>query len=268
MRDFRDSKAMAQTLREALTAKAVTISHSESLELVSKMLGLADWNTLSARIQAAQPAHEASATAYPVVPMRDFVAFPAAHSTLFVGRPRTMQALDQAFEQGRREVVLVAQKDPAADQPGGDDLFRIGVLGRLMEVLKLPPPGGTQDGRGESMKILVYGQRRVGIRRVTADTGSLLAEIADIHEGAFPEATALVRQVHERFETYAGMRKLALPEGWPRLGQIGDPGRLADLVAQQLPMTVQAKQALLEMLDPVQRLDQVAGLLEQETEAA
>src|SRR5262249_35207621 len=123
MRDFRDAKAMAQILRTSLTAKAVTISHSESLELVSKMLGVADWNTLSAQIQAGREAPIAAATPageagrYPAIPIRDFVPFPSAMIPLFIGREKTIRALDHAFQR-QREVVLAVQKDSGVDEPG------------------------------------------------------------------------------------------------------------------------------------------------------
>ena len=93
MRDFRDAKAMAQTLRESLTTKSVTISHSESLELVSRMFGLADWNTLSAMLQstrrdATTPAGKRprEATSYPAIPLRDFIPFPSVNFAIYVGR--------------------------------------------------------------------------------------------------------------------------------------------------------------------------------------
>jgi len=125
MRDFRDAKAMAQTLRDSLSTKALTISHSESLELVSKMFGAADWNTLSALIQAGRGAPATAPAAaqqaepartYPAMPIRDLVPFPSATFPLFVGRPKSVQALDHAFER-QREVVLVVQKDSAVDFP-------------------------------------------------------------------------------------------------------------------------------------------------------
>src|SRR5437764_11465346 len=105
MRDFRDAKAMAQTLRESLTTKTVNISHSESLELVSRMLGVADWNTLSALLQADRrdtttapvKSHATTAT-YPAMPIRDIVPFPAALFPLFVGREKTIRALTHAYE--------------------------------------------------------------------------------------------------------------------------------------------------------------------------
>src|SRR5258708_10664046 len=119
MRDFRDAKAMAQTLRESLPTKSVNISHSESLELVSKMLGVSDWNTLSALLQADRRDTEApviqrqtGTASYPAVPIRDLVPFPTATYPLFVGREKTMRALNNAFER-QREAVLAIQRRPA-----------------------------------------------------------------------------------------------------------------------------------------------------------
>ncbi len=137
MRDFRDAKAMAQTLRQSLTQKSVSISHSESLELVSKMLGAADWNTLSALIQAGRREGVAAAAAapavpgrYPAIPLRDLVPFPTAIYPLFAGRQKTVRALDHAFER-QREIVIAVQKDAALDEPTTDDCHDIGVLARL-----------------------------------------------------------------------------------------------------------------------------------------
>src|SRR6202047_3642144 len=139
MRDFRDAKTMAQPLREALTTKAVNISHSESLELVSKMLGVSDWNTLSALLQADRRDTEApvaqrqiAVRSYPAVPLRDLVPFPTATYPLFVGREKTIHALNQAFER-QREVVLAIQRESAVDEPKFEDLYEIGVLAQLLE---------------------------------------------------------------------------------------------------------------------------------------
>jgi ATP-dependent Lon protease len=143
MRDFRDAKTMAQTLRESLTTKAVTISHSESLELVSKMLGVSDWNTLSALLQADRretgisgAKRPSEAVSYPAMPLRDLVPFPTMSYPLFVGREKTMHALDQAFER-QREVVLVVQRNSAVDEPGFDDIYEVGVLASLLELMRL-----------------------------------------------------------------------------------------------------------------------------------
>ena len=196
MRDFRDAKSMAQTLRESLTAKAVTISHSESLELVSKMLGVADWNTLSALLQTDRrepglpvaPNQTRTATAtYPAIPVRDFVPFPTAIFPLFVGRVKTMQALDQAFE-GQREVVLAIQRQSGVDEPGLEDVYEIGVLAQLLELERLG------DG---TLKVLMQAHRRVAIRRFDRESGAFEAEVADVSEGmpvdgGVPVVTTLV----------------------------------------------------------------------------
>jgi len=199
MRDFRDAKTMAQTLRESLSTKAVTISHSESLELVSKMFGVADWNTLSAMLKTERPATDAPAAprqgtaVYPAIPMRDLVPFPAAVVPLFIGRRKTMQSLEWAFER-QREVVLAVQKDFATDDPTADDIHATGALATLLEVRRLPD---------DTMKALVQINRRVAIRHFIGETGAFQAEIADLDEGPIAEAPELVLRAVARFKRYA-----------------------------------------------------------------
>jgi len=161
MRDFRDAKTMAQTLREFLATKAVTITHSESLELVSKMLGVADWNTLSALLQSDHPAarpsvkpvgrERAEAGRYPAVPIRDMVPFPTAVFPLFIGREKTKASLDHAFR-SRRDVVLAIQKDAGVDEPGLQDILEIGLLAQLV---------GHEQMEDGSLKVLLEAYRRV-----------------------------------------------------------------------------------------------------------
>jgi ATP-dependent Lon protease len=124
MRDFRDAKAMAKTLREALHAKSITFTNSESQELVARILGYRDWNVLAARIQATQSsATSAQASTpfpvgadIPIVPMRDMVLFPHMISRIFVARDKTRQAVEHALVSDRR-VVIVAQRHSADDRP-------------------------------------------------------------------------------------------------------------------------------------------------------
>jgi ATP-dependent Lon protease len=256
MRDFRDAKAMAQTLRCSLSTKALTISHSESLELVSKMFGAADWNTLSALIQAGRrsPATAAapqteSARTFPAMPIRDLVPFPSATFPLFVGRPKTIQALDQAFER-QREVVLVVQKDSAVDEPGFDDICEMGVLAGILDLMRLP------DG---TLKVMVQAHRRVAIRRFFGETGAYLAEIADVSEGPIPAAPDLVENSVARFTAYAKARGISAP---PLLTLIRDPGRVADIISTHLAVPLKDKQDLLATFDPVTRLERVHALME------
>jgi ATP-dependent Lon protease len=258
MRDFRDAKTMAQTLRESLTTKAVNISHSESLELVSKMLGVADWNTLSALLQADRrdPAipgatRQAGTASYPAVPIRDLVPFPTATYPLFVGREKTIHALNQAFER-QREVVLAIQRESGVDEPGFEDLYEIGVLAQLLEVERLG------DG---TLKVLVQVRRRVVIRGFVGETGGFQAEIVDVSEGPIPDAPELIQEVVKRFERYTAARKLSMPQTSPPLDQIRDPGRVADIISSHMVLPIEDKQRLLATLDPVMRLERVDALL-------
>src|SRR6187402_2457146 len=196
MRDFRDAKAMALTLRESLTTKAVTISHSESLELVSRMLGIADWNTLSALLQSARrdtvaPVVKLRTTTalYPAIPLRDLVPFPNATYPLFVGREKTVHALNEAFE-GGREVVVAIQREAAVDEPRFSDVYEIGILAQLLELETL------RDG---TLRVLTRGLRRVALRSFAAEPAAYQAEVAEISEGAARDARDLIRRIYQRF---------------------------------------------------------------------
>ncbi|MDA9503357.1 ATP-dependent protease [Bradyrhizobium sp. CCBAU 11386] len=263
MRDFRDAKAMAQTLRDSLKTKAFNISHGESLELVSKMFGVADWNTLSAMLQTdrddrkptaavTREAPHAGIATYPAVPLRDLVPFPAASYPLFIGRPKTIQALDRAFER-QREVVLAIQKQSGVDEPGGDDVHAIGVLAQLLELEPLP------DG---TLKVLTQVHRRVLIHRfvgenVVGENGAFEAEVAALSEGPIPDAPELILRAVKRFERYAAARDIRIPGVWPLLEHTRDPGRVADIIATRLRLPMADKQKLLATLDAVARLRQV-----------
>ncbi|MCP3476351.1 LON peptidase substrate-binding domain-containing protein [Bradyrhizobium sp. CCGUVB1N3] len=264
MRDFRDAKAMAQTLRDSLQIKAISISHGESLELVSRMFGVADWNTMSAMLQADRrdgrtPPATAQATgpqngiaSYPAVPLRDLVPFPTATYPLFVGRPKTMQALDHAFER-QREVVLAIQKESGTDEPGDGDVHTIGVIAQLLELESLP------DG---TLKVLTQVNRRVLIHRFVTTSGAFEAEVAALGEGPIPDAPELILRAVKRFERYAAARDIRIPGVWPVLEQTRDPGRVADIIATRLRLPMGDKQNLLATLDPVARLKQVDAFMD------
>jgi len=257
MRDFRDAKAMAQTLRQSLTQKSVAISHSESLELVSRMLGTADWNTLSALIQSGRreaataevvrPEHPGR---YPAIPLRDLVPFPTATYPIFVGRAKTIRALDQAFER-QREVVIAIQRDSAVDEPQTADFYEIGTLARLLE--HQPIDDGT-------LKVLVEVYRRVTIRHFTGESDGYLADIADISEGPIPEAPELIQRAAERFGKYVAARDIKL-RAMPPLDRMRDPGRVADIICAYVVAPLRDKQDLLATLDPVARLEKVDAMM-------
>lgn len=259
MRDFRDAKAMAQTLRESLTTKAVTISHSESLELVSRMLGVADWNTLSAllhaeRRDAVAPAArlKTTTTLYPALPLRDLVPFPNATYPMFVGRERTFQALNQAFE-GGREVVLAVQREAAVDDPRFSDVYEIGVVAQLLELEPLA------DG---TTRVLTRGLRRVELHSFAAETAAYQAEAVDVSEAAVRDARDLIRRIYQRFQDYTVAQGILVPDIWLFFDQTRDPGQIADTVATRMNLPIRDKYELLATLDPVTRLERIEALLD------
>jgi ATP-dependent Lon protease len=261
MRDFRDAKAMAQTLRESLSNKSLAVSHSESLELVSRMLGVADWNTLSALLQADRPTTATGATAspvareqieagrYPAVPVRDFVPLPGAVFPLFIGREKTKAALDQAFKGGGQFVVAI-QKNAGVDEPGHDDVDEIGLLAQLVEHEE------SEDG---SRKVVVEGRRRVAIRRFIPEADWYQADIADAGEEPNGDARELVERTLRRFERFAAINDIRMMKGWP---SARDPGRIADVIAMHIVLPLQDRRGLLVTLDPLARLQRVDALLE------
>lgn len=260
MRDFRDAKAMAQTLRESLTTKAVTISHSESLELVSRMLGVADWNTLSAllhteRRDTAVPIARLKTTTafYPAIPLRDLVPFPNETYPLFVGRERTIQALNQAFE-GGREVVVAIQREAAVDEPGLADVYEIGILAQLLELETL------RDG---TLRVLTRGLRRVALRGFAVESVAYQAEVTAVSEGATRDARDLIRRIYQRFQDYTAVHGILVPDIWLFFDSTRDPGQIADTVATRMKLPVSEKYELLATLDPMTRLERIEALLDQ-----
>lgn len=259
MRDFRDAKAMAQTLRESLTTKAIAISHSESLELVSRMLGVADWNTLSAMLQAGRrdtpvPSVRlnSSTTVYPAVPLRDFVPFPGAAFPLFVGRENTVLALNHAFE-GAREMVCAIQREATVDEPQFADVYEVGLLAQLVELERL------SDG---SIRVLTRGLRRVWLRSFAATNSGYRSEAFELPESPPADASELLRRAIQRFEDYASAHGLLMPDVWSFFDRTRDIGHIADTMATRLKLSVKDKYELLAILDPVKRLETIDSLLD------
>lgn len=269
MRDFRDAKAMAQTLREALKAKSISLTHSESLELVANILGLHDWNVLAARIQASQPTATESGTpvrsavlpsisagaGVPIIPIRDLVVFPHMTTPIFVGRDKTRRAVECAMT-GDRRVLVVAQKRGADDDPALEALYPVGVAASV--ITRQTQVDGT-------LKLFVSGLQRAAIVRLIDDE-FLTAEVAPIEEsrGQSAEAVALSRAVLDAYQIYANVDFSSLPPG-PRarfgLPSIGDPSLLADTVAPLLSIGIEKKQQLLETSDVVTRLETLLDLM-------
>jgi uncharacterized protein len=252
MRDFRDAKAMAQTLRDALKTKSISISHSESLELVARTLGFHDWNVLSAAVQSSRPIAAQSrspatpsfngGTVMPVAPMRDIVFFPQLISPMFVGREKTRRAVESAAANDGR-IVVIAQRRAEDDDPDLDALYSVGVVADIMNRVELP--NGNQ-------KVRVSCGKRVAVVR-PAEADFLAAEVVPLEEvRAFDaEAFALAREI---FETYRSSTN-TVPQSLYRYA--GEPGVLADVVVQLLEVGVEKMQQALEIRDVVARLETI-----------
>ncbi len=269
MRDFRDAKAMAHTLREALKTKSVSLTHSESLELVATILGFHDWNVLSATIHsevqtAANPGSAIPATVrraaenqLPTVPLRDIVLFPHLNVPLFAGRAKTIHAVERAMAKDRR-ILVVTQRRSAAADPTAADLYGVGLTASVTDLLKL------DDG---TIKLLVKTLTRATIVRLVEDP-FLMAEIAPFDEsrGQDEEAIALSRAV---LETLIAAREISfLLSYYDRLQEFKEPGTLGDAVAAILPCDIRQKQDLLETGDVVSRLQTILALMKTDQQAA
>jgi len=262
MRDFRDAKAMAQTLREALKPKSVSLTHSESLELVATILGFRDWNVLSATIQSevqppANPGSTIPATVrlasenqLPTLPVRDIVVFPNLNVPLFAGRAKTISAVERAMAEDRR-ILVVAQRRPGDDNPTAADLYGVGLTASVTDLIKL------NDG---TIKLLVKTLTRATIVRLVEDP-FLTAEIAPFDEsrGQDEEAIALSRAVLEAL--FAARNVGQISSVYDRLQENKEPGALADAVAAVLRCDIRQKQDLLETGDVVSRLQKILALM-------
>ncbi|MFY8075275.1 MAG: endopeptidase La [Sphingorhabdus lacus] len=193
----------------------------------------------------------------PLLPLRDIVVFPGMIVPLFVGRDKSVVALEKAMA-ANKEIFLVAQLDPAEDDPGKDDLYDIGVTASIMQLLKLP------DG---TVRVLVEGKSRAELRDVVergsdyVEAGVRLIE-EQIAEG--PEATALMRSVTEQFEQYSKLNKKMPAETAVQLSEIETPSALADAVAANIQLKVSDKQSLLVEANPLRRLEMAFAFMEGE----
>jgi ATP-dependent Lon protease len=192
----------------------------------------------------------------PLLPLRDVVVFPHMVIPLFVGRPKSIKAMETAMEAGK-SILLVAQKSAQKDEPGAEDLYAIGCVSNILQMLKLP------DG---TVKVLVEGGQRARIREVT-DLKTHYAAAADPVPPDGPESTeveAMRRALIAQFDQYVKLNKKIPPEILTSLGGIEEAGRLADTIAAHLPLKLEQKQKVLEMFDVKQRLEHLLGQLEAE----
>ncbi|MEO6247425.1 MAG: endopeptidase La [Sphingomicrobium sp.] len=192
----------------------------------------------------------------PILPLRDIVVFPHRIVPLFVGREKSVAALEAAMA-GDKQLFLVAQLDPAEDDPERDQLYDLGVIATAMQLLKLP------DG---TVRVLVEGARRARLLSLVTVDGHQVAEIEEVDDldAESPEAQALMRSVIDQFDNYAKLNKRLPAETSMQLSEIDDPSTLADAVASNLSIKVADKQALLSELHPSRRLEMVFAFMEGE----
>lgn len=193
---------------------------------------------------------------FPVLPLRDIVVFPHMIVPLFVGRDKSVAALEAAMA-ADKEIFLVAQLDPAEDDPKADDLYDIGVTATVLQLLKLP------DG---TVRVLVEGKQR-GRLGGLVDAGTYMTtEVTSIEEvtAESTEISALMRSVIDQFENYAKLNRKLPAETASQLSEIEDASRLADAVAGNISIKVADKQSLLIETDPARRLEMVFAFMEGE----
>jgi ATP-dependent Lon protease len=272
MRDYRDAKAMAQTLRDALKQKSVSITHSESLELIAKILGFHDWNVLSATIQSAQnptpirittaddrpPVPLPEGTDLAVVPIRDIVLFPHMIAPLFVGREKTRRALDYAMAADKR-IVAVTQRQAGDDDPTQEGLYGVGVIASVIDFMPLAD---------SSLRIIAKSLERVTLTRCVG-AEMLAAKVAPFAESCDDraKAEALMQTVLERSRAYLNISQSS-PPPYSRVWHIREPSALADMIAPLMPIEIGQRQELLETADTIARLEKLLALMKNDRRAA
>ncbi len=193
---------------------------------------------------------------FPVLPLRDIVVFPHMIVPLFVGRDKSVRALEDVMKDDK-QILLVAQKNASEDDPGKDDIYQIGTVSTVLQLLKLP------DG---TVKVLVEGIQRARIDTFTETDQFFQVKADRITEqlGDERELEAISRSVVSQFESYIKLNKKIPPEVLVSLNQIDDPSKLADTVASHLAIKISEKQELLEVESVIERLERVLGFMEAE----
>ncbi len=200
----------------------------------------------------------ADLSALPLLPLRDVVVFPHMVIPLFVGRPKSIKALDMAMDAGKH-ILLVAQKQAAKDDPAAGDLYEIGSIATVLQMLKLP------DG---TVKVLVEGTQRARVASVEDRGEYLVAEAQPLpgDPGSANEIEAMRRALLAQFDQYVKLNKKIPPEILTSMSGIDDGGRLADAIAAHLPLKLEQKQQILEMSEVGKRLEHLLGTLEGEVD--
>ncbi|MBL0726808.1 endopeptidase La [Piscinibacter sp. HJYY11] len=194
----------------------------------------------------------------PLLPLRDVVVFPHMVIPLFVGRPKSIKALEAAMEAGR-QIMLVAQRAAGKDEPKPDDMFEVGCVSSILQMLKLP------DG---TVKVLVEGIQRANTHSISDNGEHFVAEVTPVppETDSKPEVEALRRAVTQQFDQYVKLNKKIPPEILTSIAGIDDAGRLADTIAAHLPLKLENKQSVLDLFAVDKRLEKLLEQLEHEVD--
>jgi ATP-dependent Lon protease len=194
----------------------------------------------------------------PLLPLRDLIIFPHMMMPLFVGREKSINALEEAMAK-QTDIVLAAQRDAKTNNPEPKDIYNVGTIGTIIQLLRLP------DG---TVKVLVEGKKRVRIKGFVNNDNFFVVNAEDIEEDVDNqvEAQALVRSVKSTFETYVKLNKRIPPEILMRVSTIESAGELADIIVAQLNLKLEDKQNVLEIFDPAKRLEHLLNLMTGEIE--
>ncbi|MBI1815767.1 MAG: endopeptidase La [Deltaproteobacteria bacterium] len=194
----------------------------------------------------------------PLLPLRDIIVFPHMVVPLFVGRQKSIKALEEAMNK-QKFILLAAQREAKTNDPDENDIYRVGTLGSVVQLLRLP------DG---TVKVLVEGKKRARVLRYVDNADFFAVEIEEIDEQVekSTEVEALIRSINATFENYVKLNKKIPPEMIMSVASIDDPSRLADTIVAHLGIKLEDKQALLEVLNPTERLEKVLGYMRSEIE--
>jgi len=194
----------------------------------------------------------------PLLPLRDIIVFPHMVVPLFVGRQKSIKALEEAVA-NKRLIFLSTQRDAKVNDPVADDMYPVGTIGNVVQLLRLP------DG---TVKVLVEGKKRGRVSRHLDQADIFWAEVEEVAEpqGRSSEIDVLIRTVNSTFENYVRLNKKVPPEMIMSVSSIDDPSRLADTIIAHLGIKIEDKQTLLETLDPAERLEKVLGFMRSEIE--
>lgn len=201
-------------------------------------------------------AEDSSNTAFPLLPLRDVVVYPQIVQPLFVGRPKSIKALEVAMASDK-QVLLVAQKNATDDEPAADDLYQIGTVASILQLIRLP------DG---TVKVLVEGVDRAQIKNVAFESDHFRAEINVLASEDVPkkESALLIRSLLSQFDQYVQLSKKIPPEVMTSISSIDEPGRLVDTIASHMSLQLPEKQNLLELGALQARIEHLMSLIESE----